>query len=160
MNEASAPSERVTLVFLNGRLHKFKKRYGLRWIFMHCEKTSADTSAAARVLPETWEMLSEYSPKNIFNADKYGLQFKFSPDSNISHRQLSGHKKDKSRKTCLACYNSTFYDVYPLPLIGRVKCSHAFNKKSADQLGIDNRFNGKSSIIRVFFEWLWNFNSS
>lgn len=56
---------------------------------MHGEQGYSYTSAASETLPCLRGQLSVHSPKNIFDADEFGLQLKLSPDPTIANQHLS-----------------------------------------------------------------------
>lgn len=118
-NAVPSPTDQMNLQFSSGLLQKSKKRHGLRRILMHDEQVSADTATANEVLLGLWEKKSGYSAENILNADDIRPQFRILPDHTILDRQLSAHKKDKTRMTCLACCNATGSENFPFRIIGQ-----------------------------------------
>ena len=72
------------------------------------EKKDADFAAA-----DTWtstvlvELLRDYSPIDIYNADETGIYFRAVPDGTLcfSTDKLYGRKKAKDRLTVLLCVN-------------------------------------------------------
>ena len=78
----------------------------------HGEKNSADFEGAelwvSTVLPQ---LLLEYTPENMYNADETGLYYRATPDSSLCYKyeQLRGSKRAMERVTIhvLLCANMT-----------------------------------------------------
>jgi len=67
----------------------------------------------------------------------------------------AGHKKEKTRITCLACCNSDGTEKMPLMVIGSALNPRPFKKKSGQELGFDYHANKKAWMTTVLFcEWL------
>lgn len=135
VDKASEVSEKMKLLFSNGWIKKFKMRHGFRRIFMQREQASA-SSAALVAPPGIRKQLNAYSRENIFNGNKFGLQFRLSANRTIAVRQLSGWKNN-TKIVCLACCNATGFDVYPLRIVDYFKCPRAFQQKSGEDLEIE-----------------------
>ena len=79
-----------------GWLSRWKGRCQIRCKQAHGEKASADFGGA-----EVWkstkihELLSEYNPCDIYNADETGLYYRATPDNSLcyTYEQLSGSKR-------------------------------------------------------------------
>ena len=69
-NEKMPPEARKVLNFSGGWLCNFKDRWGFRVFKSHGESGDADVEAIAWDLPKSNEILKDYSPNNIFNADE------------------------------------------------------------------------------------------
>ena len=67
------------------------------------------------------QLLQEYSPWDIDNADETGIYFRAVPDGSpcFSTDKLSGRKKAKERITVLVCANMDGSDKRPLLIIGK-----------------------------------------
>ena len=67
------------------------------------------------------QLLQEYSPWDIDNADETGIYFRAVPDGSLcfSTDKLSGRKKAKERVTVLVCANMDGSDKRPLLIIGK-----------------------------------------
>ena len=68
--EKLPPEARKVLNFSDGWLCNLKDRWGLRIFKSHGESGDAHVEAIARELPKIKEILKDYSPNNIFNADE------------------------------------------------------------------------------------------
>ena len=94
-------------------LSRWKGRYQIRCKHAHGGKASADFGGA-----EVWkstklpELLSEYNPCDIYNADETALYYRATPDNSLCYRyeQLSGSKKAMERVTVLVCVNMSGSD--------------------------------------------------
>ena len=97
-------------VATNGWLSRWKVRHQIKFKHAHGEKSSADVEAAeewiSTVLPQ---LLQEYEPEDIYNADETGLYYRATPDGSLcyAYEQLSGSKKAMDRVTILCCANMT-----------------------------------------------------
>ena len=80
----------VQLSFNNRWLTRFKKRSGLRCYKSHGEKADADLGAARECLTALRSFLQQFNPKNVFNADEFGLYYKQAPTSTIAQGRLPG----------------------------------------------------------------------
>ncbi len=97
----------------------------------HGEKRSSDFSAAnywtAEKVPE---ILAEYVPSNIFNADETGLYFKGLPNRGhvLASEKAEGCKVPKDRVTILVCANMDGSEKRRLLMIGKSKRPRYFPK--------------------------------
>ena len=55
------------------------------------------------------ELLREYNPADIYNADETGMYYRATPDGSLcyAYEQLSGSKKAMDRITVLTCRGAT-----------------------------------------------------
>ncbi|XP_043470591.1 tigger transposable element-derived protein 4-like [Leptopilina heterotoma] len=116
-----------------GWLDRFKNRHGIVYRQINGESESVseqDVDTWKTMLPA---MLQNYEPRDIFNADEFGLFFKLMP--NKSHvfkgETCHGGKASKERLTGLACSNSDGSEKLRLLVIGNSKKPRCFkNVKS------------------------------
>ncbi len=86
INRLIPEDKKVHLSFSNGWFQKILKRLGLRSHNSNGERGSANNAAIARELPALPEHLRKYAPKDIFNADKFGLYWRMTPDRAIAKK--------------------------------------------------------------------------
>lgn len=108
----------------NGWLCRWKARHGIKYKKAHGEKNDADLEAA-----DTWtsfvlsDVLENFEPRNIYNADETGIYYRALPDGTLTFatEKLSGSKKAKDRITALVAVNMDGSDKRPLLIIGKSK---------------------------------------
>nr|XP_057933526.1 tigger transposable element-derived protein 4-like [Doryrhamphus excisus] len=103
----------------NGWFTRFKQRYNLTY-----KRVSRETKhGSALSQPGEWKerlakVLSDYNPRDIYNADETALFFKFTPnDTNAT----PGESDQKDRVTLMVAANMDGSDKVPLFLIGMFK---------------------------------------
>ncbi len=82
-NELRFPSERIEIKFSNGWLCSIKSRNNLRCFKSHGEAADADCAPIAACLSTLRPTIEMYNPKDVFNADEFGLNFKRAPTTTI-----------------------------------------------------------------------------
>ncbi|CAG8609662.1 3925_t:CDS:2 [Gigaspora rosea] len=151
--EFGIPEESFT--FSNGWVTKFKKRNGLRKIIMHSEAASAPLENLPTERTKLRELLSQYNPDDIYNADETGLFYRLLLNQMISKKAIAGKKKDKSRITILLCANSTGSDKFRSLVIGSSKKPRSFNGINRSQLPANYRNNEKAWMrCDIWENWL------
>ena len=106
----------------NGWLCRWKSRHGIKFKKAHGEKKDTDFEAAGSWKTSVLaELLREYSPRDVYNADDTGVYFRAVPDGTLcfSTDKLFGRKKAKDRVTVLVCVNMDGSDKRPLLVIGK-----------------------------------------
>lgn len=103
--KAKRPSEELgDLEFTksNGWLNRFKKRFNIR-----SKVISGEAGGVREEIVTSWQerlpnILSGYSPENIFNKDETGQFFRALPNRSLAEvsKQCTGGKKSKERVTC------------------------------------------------------------
>jgi hypothetical protein len=87
-----------------GWLSRWKGRFNIKYKKAYGEKESGDLSSAEgwklNVLPQ---LLNDFSPNDIYNADETGLYYRATPDGSLTYKNfvLSGSKKSLDRLTVL-----------------------------------------------------------
>lgn len=91
----------------NGWLDRFKKRHGITF-----KKVCGEGGSVSEKVCEEWreilkDLIKDYHPDNIFNADESGLFFKSLPESTLffKNERCEGGKKSKERITLLFAAN-------------------------------------------------------
>lgn len=115
----------------SGWLHRWQKRENITLRKVHGEGASANVEAANvffdNVLPN---LVLNYEPKDIFNADESGLFFRALPNSTLIKKgdQTRGFKSSKERLTLLFICNATG-DYKKVIVIGKSKNPRCFKNK-------------------------------
>lgn len=158
MNEANkllGADEQLSLKFSKGWIERFKKRYGMRFRRVHGEAMSVDNVAIAHHMPRIKRIMMTFSARDIWNADEFGLFYRQPSNWTLCKGNVSGHKKEKSRLSLLACCNADGFEKLPLTIIGNAERPRAFKKRSGRDLGFDYHWNKKAWMTaEFFFEWL------
>ncbi|CAG8667797.1 9579_t:CDS:2, partial [Paraglomus brasilianum] len=68
----------------NGWVYKFKKRIGIHKITLHGEANSAPIADLADERFKLQQILANYDPENIYNADETGLFYRMEPNQTLS----------------------------------------------------------------------------
>ncbi len=89
---AKLSEEKKLSVFLQRMAGKIQSRWGLRSWKSYGESGSANNEAIARELPVLQAYLHNFSLRDIFNADEFGLFWRLCPDRTIAKQQLEGKK--------------------------------------------------------------------
>lgn len=112
-----------------GWLDRFRKRYGIKYRQISGEAEAVDDDSIApwieNLLPN---LLKDYAPEDVYNADEFGLFFKLMPDKSLvlKDEKCHGGKLSKDRLTVLACSNWTGSDKLKLMVIGKSKSPRCF----------------------------------
>ena len=103
--KAKRPSEELgdsEFTMSNGWLDRFKKRFNIR-----SKVISGEAGGVRDEIVTSWQerlpnILSGYSPENIFNKDETGQFFRALPNRSLAEvsKQCTGGKKSKERVTC------------------------------------------------------------
>ena len=102
--------------------------------------------------------MSAFSPRDIFNADEFGLNYRLAPTSTVVPRRLSGRKKKKERITFLGCGNADGSEQITPLLLGSSRKPRYFGGMTGTERGLYYRINKKAWMTRiVFYEWVNNF---
>ncbi|KAK9717090.1 hypothetical protein QE152_g24347 [Popillia japonica] len=111
---------KATEGWLSRCLKNFKKRPNIKFKKVHWEKTSADVLSANKWKLEIPEIMNEFSPQNIYNADKAGLYYRATPDGSLYFKKdnLAGSKKAMERITVLCCTNTCPWNIILILMLG------------------------------------------
>jgi Tc5 transposase DNA-binding domain/DDE superfamily endonuclease len=138
----------------DGWLAKFKKRLGLRQYRIHGESQSAPLEFIPQMRRDLNELLTAYTPDNIFNADETGLYYRMDSNSTLAMGPVSGKKKDKTRITIMFTTNASgTMSLKPL-VINNSKMPNAFRHAGIThaQLPVDYGYNNKSWMRHDIFQ--------
>lgn len=138
-----------------GWLDRFKIRHGIVFKTMSGEAASAkdiDSSAWEETLQS---ILTDYSPRDIFNADETGLFYKCLPNKSLTFQgqTCSGQKAPKERVSLLCATNMDGSEKLPLLMIGKFSQPRCF--KGINTLPVTYRHNKKAWMTgSLFEEWV------
>ncbi|CAG8442580.1 3732_t:CDS:2, partial [Gigaspora rosea] len=114
------------LKFSNGWVSNFKKRNFLHQYRFNGEAASAPLETLADERIKLRQLLSQYEPENIYNANEPGLFYRMLPNQTLAQQAVSGKKRNKSRLTVLLATNATgSHKLRPL-VIGKSKKPWSF----------------------------------
>lgn len=141
--------------FSKGWVERFKKRFGLRFRRISGEAKSADTEAIVNQMPRIHMLMMNFDARDTWNADEFDLFYRQPPSWTISGNVVSGHKKEESRITFLACCNADGTEKMPLMIIGSALNLRALKMKSGQELGFDYHAKKKAWMnAPQFFSWI------
>ena len=113
--------------FVNGWLDRFKKRFNIK-----SKNISGEAGGVREETVTSWQerlpnILSGYSPENIFNMDETGKFFRAPLNRSLAEvsKQCTGGKKSKERTTCAFFVNAAGVKEKPI-LIGKSKNPRCF----------------------------------
>ncbi|XP_045520537.1 tigger transposable element-derived protein 4-like [Pieris brassicae] len=139
----------------NGWIDRFKNRNGIVY-----RQISGESEKVAQQDVDTWmailpELLQHYKPRDIFNADEFGLFFKLMPDKSYVFKGETCHGGivSKERLTVLSCANSDGSEKLPLLVIGKAKNPRCFKNVKSLPVTYDAQSRAWMTSIR-FIDWL------
>ena len=142
----------------DGWLSRWKARHQIKFKSAHGEKNSADVEGAQEWQSTTLpQLLLEYRPDDIYNADETGLYYRATPDGSLcyTYEQLSGSKEAMDRVTVLCCANMTGRDKAKLLVIGKSKKPRCFKHVDVNTLPVIYLENHNAWMTSVLFqEWI------
>ena len=106
------------------------------------------------------EILEEFQPKDIFNADESGLFMRALPDRRLvnSSEKAVGGKVPKERISILLCANMSGCEKKKLLVIGRSKKPRCF-PRDLQTLPVDYDYSSKAWMTGIIFtRWLHNWD--
>ena len=109
------------------------------------------------------QLLREYKPDDIYNADETGLYYRATPDGSLcyAYQQLSGSKKAMDRVTILCCANMSGNDKVKLLVIGKSKKPRCFKGINVDTLPVSYRANKNAWMTSLLLEeWITRWDSA
>ncbi|XP_049267194.1 tigger transposable element-derived protein 6-like [Rhipicephalus sanguineus] len=134
-----------------GWLHRFKERHGLVYKVVSGEAKKVDESQVSDWLNTLPALISDYAPRNVFNADEAGLFFNLQPERSLCMKGQACHgsQKSKERVTVLFCTNADGSEKIQLTVIGKSKQPRCF--RSAGRLPCLYKGNKKAWMTADFF---------
>ncbi|CAG8854101.1 12639_t:CDS:2, partial [Gigaspora margarita] len=101
------------------------------------------------------QLLSQYEPENIYNADETGLFYQMLPNQTLVQQAVSGQKRDKSRLIVLLAMNTTELHKLILLVIGKSIKPQSFNGINISQLSVTYENNKRAWIkFDIWEKWL------
>lgn len=85
LNSSLPPDQQLALQFSNGWLEKFCHRHSFKQQVVHGESGSVQQEVINQELPALRQLLQQYHPDDIFNADETGLFYNMPPNKTGSH---------------------------------------------------------------------------
>jgi len=131
----------------DGWLTKYKKRYNLHNIVRHGESASAPP--AEFIENERTRLRTELAPYNlddIYNADETGLFWAMEPSRTLSNREISGHKKNKSKVSILLTMNASGTDKLPPVFIYKYRTPFPLRHVNKALLPVQYYWNSKAHM--------------
>lgn len=142
----------------NGFIYRFKQRRGISLQNVCGESESVDLNIVddwvSNKLPN---LISEYEPKNIFNADETGLFYKCEPSKSLHLKgeKCHGGKRSKERITVLLGANMDGSEKLKPLVIGKFKNPRCF--KNVKSLPVDYEANRRAWMnSELFISWVRN----
>ena len=155
LNSSLPPDQQLALQFSNGWLEKFCHRHSFKQQVVHGESGSVQQEVINQELPALRQLLQQYHPDDIFNADETGLFYNMPPNKTIASSPTSGLKKNKARISILFACNSSGTEKLNLIFIGHAQQPYAFTKAKPEQLGVHYFNNTKAWMTSsIFSTWL------
>ena len=140
-----------------GWLERFKERNGITFKKVCGESKSVDKTSTDMT---EWgnrlrQLLDQYSPDDIYNADETGVFYRLLPDKTLEFKNVDCHggKKSKERLTAMVCANMSGTDKLPLLIIGKSANPRCFkNKKTLPTPYTSNKKAWMTS--EIYTDWL------
>lgn len=139
----------------DGWFDRFKKRHNISFRKLSGESASVSDNVCLEWKGKLSELINNYQPMNIFNADETGLFFKCLPDRSMCFKdeKCHGGKNSKDRVTVLLAANMDGTEKLKPLMIGKSAKPRCFkNIKSFPMIYRSNRKAWMTS--EVFHEWL------
>jgi len=144
----------------NGWVDRFRTRHGLQFKSISGEIKSCDMSEIPTFQNIIVEKFKIYEPKDIWNCDETGLQYKNPPAKSYVTKEddCKGAKQRKERITILFCCN-LLGEKYPPLIIGKSKSPRCM--KNFDMQKINVRYlssNNAWMTSELFIRWVHDLN--
>ena len=122
---------------------------------MHGEAASAPLESLPAKRCRLQEVISNFDPEDVFNADKTELFYRMMPNHTLATKPTPGKKMDKARLTVLLAANSTGTEKLDPLVIGHAKRPRCFSGINISQLPVTYRYNSKAwARIDIWEQWL------
>ncbi|XP_039602214.1 tigger transposable element-derived protein 4-like [Polypterus senegalus] len=138
----------------NGWLDKFKKRHGIVFNRLCGKSAQVQEEDCSHWIQKLPEIVKDYSPDDVFNADETGLFFKCTPDKTMTFKgePYHGGKKSKERVTLLLGANMSGLEKLPALFIGKSLKPRCF--KNVKSLPVHYEANKKAWMTsQLFSKW-------
>lgn len=145
----------------HGWIDRFKKRHDIRRFRIHGESESVPVEDLPRQKQKLVELLSQYRPEDVYNADETGLFFRMTPNQTLATKPVKGKRKDKERITILLCTNATGTDKLKPLVIGKSANPRCLKNVRRENLGVKYEANKKAWMTSdIFGRWIRSLNST
>ena len=141
----------------SGWLERFKTHHNITF-----KKVCGESKSVAENSDEIneWKnklanILKDFTPNQIYNADETGLFFRLMPDKTLEFKDVKCHggKQSKERLTALVCSNMSGNDKLPILVIGKSLNPRCF--KNVRSLPTEYTANKKAWMTsEIFTNWL------
>jgi hypothetical protein len=119
------------------------------------------TSDAEEEMSRIRQVIKQYLPKDVFNCDETGLNWRMIPDQSLASPSIPGREKENDRITLHFCTNSDASERLPVWIVGTAKKPRAFQAAgiNIENLGCYWRHNKNACMTaKIFEEWLFWFD--
>lgn len=155
LNRQLPEDQQLSLKFSNGWYQRFCKKHSFQQQAVHGESGSVQQEVINRELPAIKEIIQQYQPQDVFNADETGLFFNMPPNKTIGSAPAPGLSKNKKRITVLLACNSTCTERLEPLFIGHFQSPRPFNKQTPEELGVQYYANKTAWMTaEIFSFWL------
>jgi len=144
----------------NGWLNKFCHRNNIVFRAICGESASVNENDVSDWTSKIADIIGNYEPRNIYNADETGLFFRAIPNKSLVVKNSSciGVKHAKERITLLFCVNAAGEKERPL-IINKSLRPRCFANKNMGTIGVDWYANKNAWMtLTIFQDWLDKFN--
>ena len=139
-----------------GFFYKFKKRQKVVHENLFGESKSVNEETVNEWKQKLPELIKEYEPQDVFNADELGLFYRLQPSKTYTFKgqKCKGGKKSRERVTILLCSNMNGTEKFDLFAIGKSANPKSFKeiRKNHKSLPFIYRNNSNSWMTSKFFE--------
>src|SRR5437762_8585088 len=115
----------------------------------HGESGDAVMNGIEEILDHIKQRIAFYDLHDAYNMDETGLFYNMSPNTTISHRQIEGWKKNKTRIMVAFTCNADGSDRFIPMFIGHAKKPHCFTADTRRQYY--DHFNKKARMTSDSF---------
>ena len=140
----------------NGWVQRFQTRHNIVFKKVCGESKSVNTENVHEWYNTVFlDVLQNYQPRNIYNADETGIFFKLLPDKTFTFKGDTAHgmKQSKERLTAMVCANMDGSDKVPLLVIGKSAKPRCF--KNQQSIPVDYKANKCAWMTsQIFTEWI------
>ncbi|GBC19075.2 tigger transposable element-derived protein 6-like [Rhizophagus irregularis DAOM 181602=DAOM 197198] len=116
------------------------------------ESGSAPLASLPEERAKLHQLLSRFTPDQIYNIDETGLYYRMPPNQTLSSKPVLGQKKDKTRITVLLGTNAIGTDKLKPWVIGNSKRPRPLSRVNFNHLPVHYRGNPKAWMNSEIFE--------
>ncbi|XP_063410388.1 tigger transposable element-derived protein 6-like, partial [Mytilus trossulus] len=144
----------------NGWLESWRSKFSIGFFKVCGESADVDQSVVDDFKSKLENIVGDYTPENVFNADETGLFFKALPDKTLGQKgeACKGGKLAKERITVMLACSSTGEKLPPL-VIGKAKKPRCFKNINVNNLPVIWQSSKKAWMTTyIFTEWIQQIN--